>query len=297
MIVIGEINDPKMALEIIKELEARDITVEYVFNKDLNSHILALMNDNPDHLAAAHELYRVKLGLRKPMEVDPEWVKIKSIPRGEITFAILIFCIGLYLLSYFPQGKAIYNFFMMDESKIIKGEIWRLLTPALLHMSILHILFNMLWFKDLGYLLEFAFGRGFFVKFIVITALFSNVLQFVTHGPSFGGMSGVLYGMLGFVWIYKILNKDFEFTIPKSDMYLMIFWFFLCLSGVLSMIANMAHAGGLVSGMLVAIFSNFKLEKARIKYFFLAMFFLLITFMVEAYKMGGKFYFSKWVPI
>ena len=83
MIVIGEINDPKMALEIIKELEARDITVEYVFNKDLNSHILALMNDNPDHLAAAHELYRVKLGLRKPMEVDPEWVKIKSIPREE----------------------------------------------------------------------------------------------------------------------------------------------------------------------------------------------------------------------
>jgi membrane associated rhomboid family serine protease len=77
----------------------------------------------------------------------------------------------------------------------------------------------------------------------------------------------------------------------------MIFWFFLCLSGVLDMIANMAHAGGIVCGILIAVFLDFRLEKARIKYFLWAMFFLLITVMVEAYKLNGKFYITKWVHL
>jgi GlpG protein len=186
---------------------------------------------------------------------------------------------------------------MLDEQKVMQGEIWRVFTPALLHMSFLHILFNMLWFKDLGYAIEFSFGKYFLIKFILITAFISNILQFASHGPSFGGMSGVLYGMLGFIWVYKNLNPNFEYSLPKSDIYLMIFWFFLCLSGILEMIANMAHAGGIVSGILIAVFMDFKLEKARLKYFLWAMFFLLITVMVEAYKLNGKFYITKWVKL
>jgi uncharacterized integral membrane protein len=64
---------------------------------------------------------------------------------------------------------------------------------------------------------------------------------------------------------------------------------------VLDKIANMAHAGGMITGILVAVFVNFKLEKARLKYFGWAMFFLLITVMVEAYKLDGNFYITKWV--
>jgi GlpG protein len=231
------------------------------------------------------------------MQVDPEWIKIKSIPRGQITYGILVFCVGLYILSFFPIGKLVFDFFMIDEVKIMHGEVWRIFTPVLLHMSFFHILFNMLWFKDLGYALEFSFGKNFLIKFIFITALISNLFQFLTHGPSFGGMSGVLYGMLGFIWVHKKLTPNFEYALPKTDIYLMIFWFFLCLSGVLEMIANMAHAGGIVCGILIAVFMNFSFNKERVKYFFVALFFLLITVLVEAYKMNGKFYITKWVKL
>ena len=293
MIVIGEINDKKMAQEIIDELKTHNIFAHYIFNQELNSNILTV--ENQQDYEFAHDLYRVKLGLRKPMQIDPEWIKIKSIPRGQMTYGILVFCVVLYVFSYFPIGKPLYEFFIMDEQKILQGEIWRIFTPILLHMSFLHILFNMLWFKDLGYAMEFSFGKNFLIKFIFVTAFISNFLQYATRGPSFGGMSGVLYGMLGFIWVHKNLNPKFEYSLPKSDIYLMIFWFFLCLSGVLEMIANMAHAGGIVSGILIAVFMNFKLEKARIKYFLWAMFFLLITVMVEAYKLNGNFYITKWV--
>ena len=146
-------------------------------------------------------------------------------------------------------------------------------------MGALHIIFNMLWLKDLGNAIEYSFGKNFLIKFIILSSLISNLCQFLAHGASFGGMSGVLYAMLGFIWVHKKLNPSFEYSLPKSDMYLMIFWFFLCLSGILDMIANMAHAGGLVSGILIAIFYNFKFDKERIKYFLIAMFFLLITVM------------------
>jgi GlpG protein len=295
MITIGEINDKRMAEEIIDELKAHNILAQYLFRPELNSNVLAI--ENQDDFEVAHDLYRVKLGLRKPTKIDPEWLKIKSIPRGQITYGILLFCVGIYLLSFLPLGKLLYDFFMLDEQKVLQGEVWRIFTPILLHMSFLHILFNMLWFKDLGYAIEYSFGKHFLIKFILITALISNLLQFFSHGPSFGGMSGVLYGMLGFIWVYKNLNPQFEYSLPKSDIYLMIFWFFLCLSGILEMIANMAHAGGIVTGILVAVFMDFKMEKARIKYFLWAMFFLLITVLVEAYKLNGKFYITKWVKL
>lgn len=295
MIVIGEINDKKMAQEIIDELKTHHISAQYIFHQELNSNVLAV--EKHEDYEFAHDFYRIKLGLRKPIQIDPEWVKIKSIPRGQVTYGILLFCVGLYILSYFPIGKTIYEFFMIDEAKILHGEIWRIFTPVLIHMSFLHILFNMLWFKDLGYAMEFSFGKNFLIKFIIVTALVSNLLQFATRGPSFGGMSGVLYAMLGFIWVHKNLNPKYEYSLPKSDIYLMIFWFFLCLSGVLEMIANMAHAGGIFSGILIAVFINFKLEKARIQYFLWAMFFLLITVLVEAYKLDGKFYITKWVKL
>ncbi len=294
MIIVGEINDKKMAQEIISELKNHhNILANYSFSNELNSNILSIENQSDYNVA--HDLYRVKLGLKKPITIDPEWIKLKSIPRGQVTYGILLFCVGIYVTSLFPIGKAIYDLLMFNEQRIMQGEVWRILSPILLHMSFLHILFNMLWFKDLGYAIEYSFGKYFLIKFIFVTALISNLLQVASHGPSFGGISGVLYGMLGFIWVYKNLNPEFEYSIPKSDVYLMIFWFFLCLSGALDMIANMAHAGGIISGILIAVFMKFKPEKVRIKYFFLAMFFLLITVLVEAYKLNGKFYFTKWV--
>jgi GlpG protein len=107
-------------------------------------------------------------------------------------------------------------------------------------------------------------------------------------------MSGVLYAMLGFIWVYKKLHVDFEYAIPKFDIGMMIGWYFMCLTGVLGPIANTAHGAGLVAGMLCAVGMQFRLDRERLKYLSLALFFLIFTLGVEGYKLQGRYYLLLW---
>jgi GlpG protein len=139
--------------------------------------------------------------------------------------------------------------------EIAHGEVWRLVTPIFMHAAlmagtgILHLLFNMLWLRDLGGMVERAQGSyGFLVKVLVI-GVFSNLLQFAMGGPAFGGMSGVVYGLLGYIWMRGRLDLTSGLYVSSHTMMMMTLWFFLCLSGAMGAIANASHAGGLVSGV------------------------------------------------
>jgi GlpG protein len=286
--IVGELNDQAMAAVILDELKDREISGHYFFDSERNSFVIAVQEEK--YLEIALDIYRVKLGLKKPAEVDQDWVKIKSVPRGQLTFKIIIFSVIVYLISYFSVGVGLYSFFQIDGHEtgflidVMNGQVWRVITPIFLHMGFLHILFNMLWFKDLGNLVEYKFGTLFLTKFIFVSGIVSNLLQYYFKGPSFGGMSGVLYGLLGLIWIYEKLNNDFEFHFPKHDLIMMIGWFFLCLFGIFPNVANFAHAGGLVVGIIWASVINFKLTKERIIYFSYGVLILLVTIIVEHYK-------------
>jgi GlpG protein len=299
MHLIGELRDKRMVDEIITQLGERGIlaTSEYVSAHE--TYLISVVEEKS--VDEATDFFRVKMGFKKPQKIDQEWVKIKSLPRGDTTFIILMGCVFIYLFSFSQIGVPLYDtlfFGKVDSSpfyEIMRGQIWRLVTPIFLHMSFMHILFNMLWFKDLGYLIEFNFKKNFLILFVLGTGFFSNLCQYLVSGPQFGGMSGVLYAMLGFIWVYKKLSSDFEFSIPRPDMGIMIGWYLLCLTGLLGPIANTAHGAGLVSGILVAVALKFNPSKKECwKYISIALFFLVFTLGVEGYKLGGRYYFLLW---
>lgn len=298
MHIVGELRDKKMAEEITRGLKDRGIEADVSYISQQDIYVINVASE--EFLSEAQDYFRVKMGFKKPIEIDQEWVKIKKIPRGEATYAMLMISVVLYLASFSQMGEALYSSLFIgkvDSSifyEIIHGQVWRLVTPIFLHMSFLHILFNMLWFKDLGYLIEFNFGKNFLVAFVLVSGLVSNVCQYMVSGPQFGGMSGVLYAMLGFIWVYKKLNPDFEYSIPRFDLGMMIGWYFMCLTGVLGPIANTAHGAGLVAGMLAATSLKFKWDKERLKYLSLALFFLIFTLLVEGYKLSGRYYLLLW---
>lgn len=129
------------------------------------------------------------------------------------------------------------------------GQLWRLFTPIFLHFGLLHILFNMLWLRDLGSMVEARKGPWKLLLLVLALAGTSNFGQYLISGPNFGGMSGVVYGLLGYIWMQGKFNPASRLSLQPQTVTFMIAWFFLCLTGLMGPIANAAHAVGLALGV------------------------------------------------
>lgn len=148
-------------------------------------------------------------------------------------------------------GYSVLGYYTPGLPEVRDGQVWRLVTPIFIHFGILHILFNMLWLRDLGMNIEFRRGSWRYALIVLAVAIPSNVGQYVWSGPTFGGMSGVVFGLFGYIWMKSRFEPESGFFIHPNVVFLMIGWFFLCMTGFVGEIANVAHGGGLVMGMLM----------------------------------------------
>ena len=89
----------------------------------------------------------------------------------------------------------------------------------------------MFWLYDLGSQIESKKGSKFFVTFLIIIAIISNLTQFFVNGPAFGGMSGVVYGLFGYVWVKSRLDPADGFHIDPTVAMIMFGFFALCFTG------------------------------------------------------------------
>jgi len=162
-------------------------------------------------------------------------------------------------IHYFTFQDFSGNTYIPLSESLARGEIWRLLTPAFLHFGIFHVLFNSLWMWDLGRRLEFFLGRWHFLLFFVITAVASNVAQYFWSGSSnFGGMSGVVYALVGFIAVRQRLAPHPLVAVAPALIGFMLIWLVLCMTGAVDYfisgsVANAAHVGGLVAGVAYAL--------------------------------------------
>jgi GlpG protein len=134
--------------------------------------------------------------------------------------------------------------------EIRDGQIWRVFTPMFIHFGILHVAFNMMWLFQLGSLIENRQGTLFFALLVLTISGGSNLAQYFVSGPSFGGMSGVVFGLFGYIWTKMKFDPLSGYFIDPTTVMWMIAWFFICLTGMVGHIANTVHAVGLVLGML-----------------------------------------------
>ncbi|HET6583520.1 MAG TPA: rhomboid family intramembrane serine protease [Nannocystaceae bacterium] len=138
-------------------------------------------------------------------------------------------------------------------SHVRAGEWWRLLTPMFLHFGPVHLVFNMLWLDRLGRQVEHRHGILVMVLVVVTSELVGSLGQYWFHGPSFGGMSGVNYGLFGFVWMYARFDRRRGYVIDDMAVVLLTLWFVACATGLFGPIANIGHAGGLVAGLALGL--------------------------------------------
>lgn len=134
------------------------------------------------------------------------------------------------------------------------GQWWRLLTPDFLHFSGIHIAFNLLWWWILARPIEQYLGKVSLLIIFIIISLSANISQLYVDGPNFGGMSGVVYGLLGFTWWIGWLKPQWGFRIQPQIVGFMLIWLVIGYADVLFVsMANTAHTLGLVSGCLLAV--------------------------------------------
>jgi GlpG protein len=132
-------------------------------------------------------------------------------------------------------------------------EWWRLFTPMFLHLGLLHLLFNMWWLKDLGTAIEHVQSTGKLLLMIVVFELTTAFGQFLVEAfffgaySRFGGFSGVVYGLFGYLWMRGKYDPTFPVRLSRSTVLWMMAWFILCFTDFIP-IANTAHAVGLIVG-------------------------------------------------
>ena len=154
------------------------------------------------------------------------------------------------------------NFYTLESTYNINNEWWRLITPMLIHFSFAHLVFNCLWIYVLGSKIEQFDGHLIFINLILFCSICSNLTQYFFGGPSlFGGLSGVIYGMLGFCMIIELESQFERYDLPPALYLFMIVWLLLGFMGVLTLfgfgnVANFAHLGGLISGIIFAMIIN-----------------------------------------
>jgi GlpG protein len=172
---------------------------------------------------------------------------------GWVTRVVLIACVLIYL-SLYVLGDGVYRALMFpDQISALASQPWRLFTPMLLHFSALHIIFNLLWWSDLGRMIE-RFQSGLQLAWLtLVVAAISNLAQFLDTGANFGGLSGVVYGLLGYLWLYGRTNPAAGYQLRKEIVILMLVWLVICYVGLAGFVANTAHLAGLISGCVLGV--------------------------------------------
>lgn len=286
MYIVGELADYKVAKEIIDLLKDRGLDATCRKHESLELYQVCVASQ--DHLILAMDLFRLKTGGPKTFTPPPEWKKIQGLPKGYLTLPVIFLCVAIYLLENFTS-YGVYNLlkFSEDESltELKNFQLWRLVTPCLMHFGFLHIFFNLMWWKDLSKIIEKSFGVIFLLLFCLLVGIASNIGQFLISGPGFGGLSGIIFGLFGLIWMLGRFHHNFIYKLPKNDVVLMVGWFVLCLTGALSFkIANMAHAIGISFGMIAGLLLSFLMHphkrpeklKQMILFFFLSLVFIFL---------------------
>ncbi len=176
-----------------------------------------------------------------------------GIDHGEVTWL-------LHALTFVPfevRGALVYFGTLGDVHE--QGEYWRMLSPMLIHFGVLHIVFNLLWIWEIGRRIEAMQGTVVLLTLVLASSLAANFTQYWLSGPGlFGGMSGVVFGLLGFALIWSKLIPARTLGLPDGIYLFMLGFLAAGFSGLLDFLipgslANGAHLGGLIGGILCGL--------------------------------------------
>lgn len=231
-------------------------------------------------------------GANVPPSAAPRMVRVqRATTRPLVTYAIMAVTILVYALQELSRSAAFQQPFlalaqMMFGQQLLQqllaqgwgdslltllggkisalidlGQYWRLITPVLLHASLLHIGFNMYALFAIGPSLESYYGRGRFFGLYLLGALGGNVLSyFMSPGWSVGA-STAIFGLVAAEGVFIFQNRAIFGQQARSMLTNVVMVVVINLGlGLSPGIDNWGHLGGLITGLAFAWFAGPRLQ-------------------------------------
>lgn len=276
MIEIGRLPNSRAAQAFVDYLKGEDIDCQIeplvqgvailvIHDKDVEqarkefAHFIAHPYDNK-YLQASweHGDTQAKLDYGAPsLQLFTQFIT----GAGPVTLIVFAACVLIFAamnLGFANQTyEALSYFGAVPHSEF--SQFWRVFTPSLLHFSAMHVIFNLLWWWYLGGKIETRIGTAPLLILLFVAGTLPNVIQYYVGGPNFGGLSGVVYAVVGYTWIMGIRKPAAGIDFPPSYMGFMMIWLALGFTDILGVsVANGAHIGGLLIGLAQGLFDSRK---------------------------------------
>jgi rhomboid protease GluP len=172
----------------------------------------------------------------------------------------------------------------------VVGAWWTVLSATWLHGSFLHILFNMMWVRDIGPSTADVIGPARTIIIYVVSGVCGFVLSSVASryfpplpllrgAPLTVGASASIFGLLGALVHYGRKSGSSLIHTQAKQWALLMFVYGIVMPGI----DNYAHAGGFIGGYITSAFFN-PLTRERGDHMIVAMVCLLLTFVAIAWS-------------
>lgn len=258
-------SNPRMAQAFVDYMATLHIDIEV---RHQNNQVELWLADTSSEQMVRHELQQFIDNPSDPRYLAASWESGSSNANivyrksntlanlrsqaGPLTLSVIVICVVVYgLMQVFDNTMFNLLAYPSDSSQYI--QIWRWVSHAFLHFSLMHILFNLVWWWYLGGPLERRLGTGKLLEITVLSAILSGYGQAIFSGSSFGGLSGVVYALMGYSWLSGERAPERGIYMQRSLMIFALVWLAVGYFDMLGVsVANAAHIGGLVVGLALA---------------------------------------------
>ena len=199
---------------------------------------------------------------KKNIETSNKAEDVFSKKTPYITYILIFINILFYVLSII--SNSFYNSMVLNPSKILNGEYYRLLSCIFMHGGIIHLLCNMYCLYVIGPQVESFFGKIKYIIIYLLSGIIGSLMSLsITNSISLGA-SGAIFGLLGSILYFGYHYRVYLSQAIKSQIIPLIV-LNLFLGFILNGVDNAAHICGLIGGVLVSMMAGVKYKSSTME--------------------------------
>ena len=173
-----------------------------------------------------------------------------------VTYILLVINVLVWLvieaLGSSSNPETLRDFGAITYIDIRSGQYWRYISAMFLHIGVMHLLVNSISLVILGSLLERTLGSYKFIIIYIASGIGGSALSYSMISPWSvgGGASGAIFGCLGALGIFFLLNKKALGRSGKENLNAVLLMAVINFGFgfMFPSVDNWAHLGGFISG-------------------------------------------------